>query len=339
VSLVGDAMFATLDKVPEVSREYALNYFNPLTLAIEGLKIKAERKERITVGGRNYDTFVLSNVTPMGNMTVWQSADGDVVRVDAMMGISMIRQAKREAMAGLNGTAEDFAVRTRVRTDKPIPSPRELKSLGLVLVGLDDPKMAITDSRQKAVKVRGRPGAVRFRVTAQAFDARASVALPVRKPGFEELLAATPYVDSDAADIREQSAKIVGDKKKAYSACSKIRQWIYGNLQVRADIGTTRAASDVLESRVGVCRDYATLFAALARSAGVPAKVVSGLVYLNDGFYYHAWVECWVGQWVPFDATLNTDFVDATHIKLAEGDATTMFTLAKVIGSLKAEVK
>jgi len=339
VSLVGDAMFATLDKVPEVGKEYDMHYFNPLTLAIEDLKVKAERREKITVGGKDYDTFVLNNITPMGTMTVWQEPTGEVVKVEAMMGISMVRQSKAEAMEGLGGTVEDFAVRTRVKTDKPIKSPREAKSLEVVLVGLDDPKMAITDSRQKASKVKGKPGSVRFRVTAGKFDGRRSVALPVKKTGFDEYLAPTPYVDSDEAQVREQAEKAAGDAKKAYSACSKIREWIYSSLKVRADIGITRSASDVLESKVGVCRDYATLFAAMARACGVPSKVVSGVVYLNDGFYYHAWVECWVGEWVPFDATMPTDFVDATHIKLAEGDATTMFTLAKVIGNLKAEVR
>jgi transglutaminase-like putative cysteine protease len=242
-------------------------------------------------------------------------------------------------MAGLGGTVEDFAFRTRVKTDKPVKSAREAKSLDVVLVGLDDPKMAISDSRQKASKVKGRKDAVRFRVSAQKFDARKSVALPVKKSGLDEYLAPTPYVNSDAAGIKDQAARIVGDAKRAYSACSKIREWIYSNLKVRADIGITRSASDVLKSRVGVCRDYATLFAGLARASGIPAKVVSGIEYLNDGFYYHAWVECWVGEWVPFDATMPTDLVDATHIKLAEGDATTMFTLAKVIGCLKAEIK
>ncbi len=89
---------------------------------------------------------------------------------------------------------------------------------------------------------------------------------------------------------------------------------------------------------MGVCRDYAILFAALARNRGIPAKVVAGLTCVDGSFYYHAWVECFVGEWVPFDATLPTDFVDATHIKLAEGDATSMFGMAKVIGSLKAKI-
>ena len=339
MNLVGDAMFATLDRAPEVGKEYDLYYFNPLTLAVEELKSKVERREKITVGDKDHDAFVLSNSTPMGAMTIWQDAAGDVLKVEAMMGISMVRETREQAMAGLGGTVEDFAFRTRVKTDKPIKSPRDSRSLDVVLVGLDDPKMMISDSRQKASKVRGRKGAVRFRVSAAKFDARKSVALPVKKSGLDEYLAATPYVDSDAADIKDQAARIVGDTKRAYLACSKIREWIYSNLKVRADIGITRSASDVLKSRVGVCRDYATLFAGLARASGIPAKVVTGIEYLNDGFYYHAWVECWVGEWVPFDATMPTDFVDATHIKLAEGDATTMFTLAKVIGCLKAEIK
>ncbi|MGC8862547.1 MAG: transglutaminase-like domain-containing protein, partial [Armatimonadota bacterium] len=339
VSLVGDAMFATLDKVPQVGTEYRMHYFNPLTLAIEGLTVKAERRKRIEVGGKVYDAFVLSNVTPMGSMTIWQDETGEVLRVDAMMGIAMVKETREQATAGLGGTIEDFAVRTRVRTDKPIRSPREAATLDVILVGLDDPEMAISDTRQKAAPVKGRPGSVRFRVTASKFDARRSVMFPVKKAGFDEYLAPTAYVDSDSPAVKKQAAEIVAGTSKAWSACSKIRKWIHANLKVRADIGITRSASDVLESKSGVCRDFATLFAALARAVGIPAKVVSGILYLDDGFYYHAWVECWVGQWVPFDATMPTDFVDATHIKLAEGDATTMFALAKVIGSLSAEVK
>jgi hypothetical protein len=59
---------------------------------------------------------------------------------------------------------------------------------------------------------------------------------------------------------------------------------------------------------------------------------------MNGHFYYHAWVESYVGEWVAFDATLKSDFVDATHIKLAEGDATNMFEMAPVFGTLKAEI-
>lgn len=338
-NLVGDAMFAILEPNPEVGRQYDLYYFNPITLTVEDLKVKIERKERLTVRGKHYDTVVMRNITPMGEMTLWQDSEGGVVKVNAIMGISMIRETKEQAIAGLNGGGEDFAVRTRVRANKPIASPGSIKVLDLVMTGLDDPKMAIVDSRQKSRPLAKPDGAIHFRITADESVPTRPLNRPVRKPELAEYLAATPYVDHEEASVREQADQIVGSEKNSYAACSKIRSWLHSNMQVRADIGITRSASDVLKSRMGVCRDYAILFAALARAAGIPAKVVSGLVYLNDGFYYHAWVECYTGKWTPFDATRSTDFVDATHIKLAEGDATSMFALAKVIGSLKAEIR
>ena len=338
--IVADPLFTTSDTFPEIGKEYNLRYFNQLTLSLEDLKIKVVKREKLTVGGKQYDTVLLKNITPMGDMDVWQEADGAIVQVKGMMGITMTRMSRAEAVAaGDEGTAEDFAVLTSAKSDKPIRHPREVKSLTAVLTGIDDPSMLITDSRQKANAVDGKHGSAKFVIKATRFDEAKSSQLPIRAPSLHEYMIATQYVDSDAQSVIEQAREIVGDEKNAYLACSKIRAWIYGNMKVKSDIGITRSGSDVLKSKVGVCRDYAILLASLARSAGVPSKVVSGLIYTDGAFYYHAWVECYVGKWVPFDATLTSDFVDATNVKLAEGDATSMFGLAKVIGSLKVEVK
>ncbi|MCE5199512.1 MAG: transglutaminase domain-containing protein [Armatimonadota bacterium] len=339
-SLVGDAMFVMPDGPVEIGKEYNLHYFNPLTLAIEDLKVRIEREEKLTIGDQTYQTVVLANITPMGQMTIWQERNGDMVQVEAMMGIRMIRQTEKEAISGLeSANSQDFGVLTSVKTDRDIHSPRNVKSLDIVFKGVDDPKMLITDSRQSAEKVKGQPGVVHYAIKTSSFDSDKSIKLPVDPKQFEEYLASTPYLDCDLADVKSKAKEIVGDEANAYVACTKIRKWVFENMTVRGDIGITRSASDVLKSKVGVCRDYGILTAALARAAGIPAKIAAGLLYTNGGFYYHVWVECYVGEWVPFDATLNTDFVDATHIKLAEGDATSMFGLASVIGNLKAEIK
>jgi len=80
------------------------------------------------------------------------------------------------------------------------------------------------------------------------------------------------------------------------------------------------------------------LFGALARSAGLPTRLVGGLVYAEGRFFYHAWVECWTGAWTPFDATMDTDFVDATHMKFAQGDPTDMMMVFAVVGKLSVKV-
>lgn len=338
-TLVGDAVFAFTDTTPRIGKEYRLHYFNPLTLTVDELNVKAERAEKIKLRGKEYDAIVIKNSTALGDVIVWQDAQGEVLKVEAMMGITMVRESEKEAMSGLDSeSSEDFAVLTSVKTDKPIPSPRTARSLDIVLTGLDA-SMMIGDSRQNVRKVKGKPDSARFHIKASDFDPAESVKLPIDDNTLKDYLEGTPYIDCDVSAIKRQSREIVGDERNAYLACAKIREWIYANLKVRADIGITRSASDVLKSKVGVCRDYAILFAALARAAGIPAKTATGLLYTDNAFYYHVWVECFVGKWVPFDATLATDFVDATHIKLVEGDATSMFGMAKVIGSLKAEVK
>ena len=69
----------------------------------------------------------------------------------------------------------------------------------------------------------------------------------------------------------------------------------------------TVTAVDALRERRGECQSHTYLFTALARVAGIPTKVVNGLVYSEDygGFLYHAWPEVFVGQWRAW--TLHSD--------------------------------
>ncbi|MEG2286997.1 MAG: transglutaminase-like domain-containing protein [Ruthenibacterium sp.] len=44
---------------------------------------------------------------------------------------------------------------------------------------------------------------------------------------------------------------------------------------------------ETLQSKTGICFDYAALVAAMLRSQGIPTKVIMG--YVKDGSVYHAW--------------------------------------------------
>ncbi|UPG93073.1 transglutaminase-like domain-containing protein [Luteibacter aegosomatissinici] len=80
-----------------------------------------------------------------------------------------------------------------------------------------------------------------------------------------------------------------------------------------------------MRSRRGDCTEHAVLLAALARSLGIPTRVVTGLVYndrfggVDHVFVPHAWVQAWLdGYWVSFDSAQGV--YDTTHIALAAGD-------------------
>jgi len=113
-------------------------------------------------------------------------------------------------------------------------------------------------------------------------------------------------------------------------------------------------ASEVARTLSGDCTEHAVLLAALLRADGIPSRVASGLVYLEqysgerDVFGYHMWTQAWIGgRWIDLDAALpgEVDGFDATHIALAvsalDGPeaAADFVPLAGLIGRLQIEVK
>ena len=141
-------------------------------------------------------------------------------------------------------------------------------------------------------------------------------------------LASTTMLDADDPEIAGRAQMIVRGRNSDLERCMAIRDWVNSRMEEDAKVPVDRSALSVLHNPRGVCRDYASLYAALARAAGIPTRVCAGLVYDSGLFWGHAWDESWVGTWVAIDSTLGSHFVDATHVKLAEGDSPTAFQTA-----------
>ena len=96
---------------------------------------------------------------------------------------------------------------------------------------------------------------------------------------------------------------------------------IYVNRHMRYDEGMVGQEKDALwvkENMYGVCTEYSTLFTALARSIGIPARYISGYVYSDKfkSWMGHSWAEAYVGKWVPVDPTwFEVGALDAMHIE------------------------
>ncbi|WP_309606492.1 transglutaminase family protein [Phenylobacterium sp.] len=96
------------------------------------------------------------------------------------------------------------------------------------------------------------------------------------------------------------------------------------------EAGVTRADSPidhVLETRKGVCQDFAHVMLAICRSWGLPARYVSGYLFTDrksgdrsDPDATHAWVEVFLPslRWVGFDPT-NNIAAGERHITCAVG--------------------
>jgi transglutaminase-like putative cysteine protease len=146
-------------------------------------------------------------------------------------------------------------------------------------------------------------------------------------------LAPSPLIESDDATIVATARRVVGDATDAVTATRRLVEWVGEHLE-KAPSVTVPSAREVLAAGRGDCNEHAALLTALARAAGIPARVVAGAVYADDAFYYHAWTEVWLGRWVSADSVFGQLPADATHVKLVAGDAEHYAALAGTIGKL-----
>jgi hypothetical protein len=97
------------------------------------------------------------------------------------------------------------------------------------------------------------------------------------------------------------------------------------------------SAVQVLEARRGDCNEHTVLYVALARALGLPARTAVGLVYVNGAFFYHAWPEVWLGEWVAVDPTFGQHPADAAHLRFVVGGLAQQVEVVRLIGRLSID--
>jgi len=136
-------------------------------------------------------------------------------------------------------------------------------------------------------------------------------------------------IDSDNEDIIQIASELVKGEDDLYSAVFKLAQWTKSDVNYNLStmsLPVTQKASEVLKSKQGVCGDISSLFMALARSVGIPARFVSGIAYTNSDLFpekwgAHGWSEIYFPGygWVPFDVTYGEfGWIDPTHIRFKD---------------------
>ena len=313
--------------------------FNPVTLVLDPVKITVTdtglTAQDNLVGTVNNVTKCMVE-TPEGDATVYQDPAGTPVRVEMIAGLLMVRQAPpsnttppaSEPSASAPATytpPDDFAIASSVaQSNKVIDSPRQCTYLKAQLERTGQPT--------NLLEIHS------FLDPEQADGTLADTSADATLAPY---LADSLYLNLTSDPIRQQAKTIAGTSTNLAQIVCKVHDWVNTNMTPVGTIGVPRAASSVLGDRRGVCRDYAILYVALARAAGVPTKLCGGIVAYKDRFYYHAWAESFIGKsagWVAVDPTVPGRFVDATHIALTRGNPADMFSLTNDIGNVKVTV-
>ena len=163
--------------------------------------------------------------------------------------------------------------------------------------------------------------------------------LPSRDTALARWLEPEPLIQSRDPRIAAQARLIIGRERGPARVAELLTHWVHRSLD-RATPPRAGAPSavKVLETRRGDCNEATTLFVALARSTGLPARTVAGLLYLDGRFYYHAWAEVYLNEWIAVDPTFDQLPADAAHLPIATGGLARQVELVPLIGRLQLEV-
>jgi hypothetical protein len=327
----------------EVGKEGRLNLFLEAFRLVMPMTYKILRKETIQFDGESVDTFVVQQKFSGMTTTLWADADGHVLREISMNNFESIRQPKEVAtlMGDKPMSVSSFITLSLVKIKMPISSPGNKERLKLKLSNVNGPESIPQDHRQKVLeteKIGEESYTATLLIEREPKAPVRRVSLPVPTSQYKNYLKEAPEIQVQHPLIRTLAQDLVEGEKDAWKAAKRISTWVYDNLdKVLVDSFT---ALDALHDRRGECQSHTNLFTALARAAGIPTKVVNGLVYSREfkGFLYHAWPEVWVGEWRALDPTLGQLYVDATHIKLSEGNYAGALKLMEFIGQVNIEL-
>lgn len=126
---------------------------------------------------------------------------------------------------------------------------------------------------------------------------------------YEYATRADECVPSDDEAVHDLLKKIIENEKNAYNIAALVYNYMTENFTVRGDIRRGKISSlDLIKTKTGDAYDFAIIFTALLRAAGIPALPDSGILVDADmKAQNHWWCEFYLSEfgWVPADPALG----------------------------------
>lgn len=167
----------------------------------------------------------------------------------------------------------------------------------------------------------------------------------LKEPGNNEYIDPTEHIDIENWVVKYKAKQLKENVKSNNNLelLHEIAEYTRKSIKYNEAYSQPQKASWILENKIGVCVHYTTLFIALCRALGFPARYVSGVVYSDEKKEYigHAWAEVYLeGQgWIPYDVTLGQyGWIDSGHIVMKYSKDPAEPSLKYIyVGGLEAE--
>ena len=316
-SLLAQKALKTGDK--QTCHMFVFDLLKPVKTEIEILG-----EENFTYQSEEKKVYVLKQTMDMMNgvtAKLWIDTDGVNYRTEVpLMGLSMVTM-KTDKETALSGIEEvDVVLKTRILPSGTHPEPRSEHLEAEVKLSTGNIAEVVMSTRRQKLEANYNGIGVtnpsyKLSIQVPTIVAEDCLNLPIQNTE-GEFLTASAYIQADHPDIRAKAEEILENEMNSWRAAEKLCRWVYTSVNDKKMSGGFASSLTALQTLSGDCTEHTVLFIALARAAGIPARICSGIVFAKDAFYYHFWPEVYVGKWVQMDPTLDQIIADASHIQL-----------------------
>ncbi|MBN1912177.1 MAG: transglutaminase domain-containing protein [Pirellulales bacterium] len=277
----------------------------------------------------------------------WVDSSGEILKRFAPdLMLETYRSTKEEAIHPKAQARVDMIEISMVRIDRALPHPHATRRVRYrVQLDRDDPATRLPSGGAQQVRSID-PHTAEVTVLALRPEPGKTPAADADRPDPADL-APNEKIQSDDPVIVAMAQKATAGQTTPWSKAVALERYVHDWVEQKDFSQVFASASEVARSRQGDCTEHAVLLAALARAAGIPARVVAGLVYVEprQAFANHMWTEVYVdGQWIPLDATLGQGGIGAAHLKINHSNLKDdsildcLMDVAKLLGQTHIEI-
>ncbi len=247
-------------------------------------------------------------------------ADGLCLEQSAAGGLMTLRRSPAEQARAIAYRKMDGRDVLMYPLGKEVGPPEFLESLTVELkwrdIGFD--RFRLEDDRQHIVE-KSQDGD-QYRAVVRIEPPKplpVPAKLPITGPEFAPYLGESRYIRPHDEKILALAREVTRGKTDALEAVKALSAWMLNNIEPSL-IAETLTGPEVLACRKGKCSEFSTLFASLARAAGIPTRIALGERMIPGQWGGHMWNEVYVGRWIPVNTGANEVGTSFALVKLID---------------------
>ncbi len=257
------------------------------------------------------NSFYFEVVNPVGTK-LYDKKRGYQIQYDVSISDIVVDQGKKsEFELWVPGVQRNKAQRNMEAVFDPQPMWKNYKGLMMYQINSIDPWRVYTFTQSYWFE--------RYAIETDINTQKVIKRYNTQRKLYTYYTAANSFTPVNNKTIRRIAASLTRRETNPYRKAERIYRYLLKRLEYSGK-SPFMTPVESLEKKKGDAYDYAILFTALCRSAGIPARTVAGyLVYGDKQTRKHWWSEFYLEGfgWVPVDAALG-DGTDILGIKIPE---------------------